>query len=695
LKADGIEMPRARREPAERKLHGVTLRDEYHWLRNRDSQEVLDHLHAENDYAGQVLEPLKPFIEDLFEEIKTRRKQTDSSVPVRFGEWEYYTRVVEGLEHPIFCRRPARSDPGDEQAEQILLDVNALAEEGQPVFLGAFKVSLDQKTLAYSLDEDGSERFTLVFKDLETHELHPERLPNTSDAIAWARDGRTLFYIELDDTRRPFRVRRHELGTDPQQDPIVFEEPDERFFVHVETLRSRRFVSIAIESKTTSEVRVVDAENPASEPVCISPRREGIEYEIDHHGEWVYMITNEDAVNFKLVRAPVDGLDDLERWQVVLRHDPEVQLDSLDLFAGYLVLWIRAGGLTGVRIQDLESGDWHDLELPEAVYTVRPGANVDFTSERLRLHYSSPVTPDSVFDYDMRSRQLILLKRDEIFGEFEPENYDVARVWTEAADGVQVPISLAWRKRKSPESAAELPADRPCLLYGYGSYGISSDPRFSPAALSLLDRGVVYAVAHVRGGGEMGRPWYETGKLAHKANTFGDFVACAEELIRRGVTRPERLAIHGGSAGGMLVGAVINQRPALFAAAVAQVPFVDVLNTMLDPTLPLTVTEYEEWGNPNEPEPFARIRSYSPYDNVDGHEYPDLLVTAGLNDPRVQYWEPAKWVARLRDRRHGDGLILLSTQMEAGHGGPSGRYQRLREIALIYAFVLDRIAGGA
>jgi oligopeptidase B len=693
LRTDAGKPPLAPRAPLAHERHGHRWSDEYHWLRQRESEEVLEHLRAENAYTDAVLEPLKPFIETLYEEIKTRRKQTDASVPVRFGAFEYYTRVVEGLEHPIFCRRPARSDPTHEATEQVLLDVNALAEDGRPVFLGAFKVAFDHRTLAYSLDEDGSERFTLTFKDLTKDALVGERIANTADAVAWAPDGQALYYVELDDARRPHRVRRHTLGSDPQSDPIVLEEPDERFFVHVETLRSRRFVSIAVESKTTSEVWLVDAADPEAPPVCVAPRREGVEYEIDHHGDSIYLITNDEAVNFELRRIPLDGLGDPSRSQVVLEHDPDTLLEGLDLFEDHLVLWIRSQGLTGVKVQDLTSGGWHALELPEAVYTVRPGPNVEFETQRLRLHYSSPVTPDSVFDYDMLARELVLLKQDEIFGGFDPRHYAVERIWADAGDGTRVPISLAWRRAgiDAPDAEEALPRERPCLIYGYGSYGISSDPRFSPAALSLLDRGVVYAIAHVRGGGEMGRPWYDAGKLENKANTFDDFICCAEELVRRGVTRPERLAIHGGSAGGMLVGVVLNQRPELFAAAVAQVPFVDVLNTMLDPSLPLTVTEYEEWGNPNEPEAFARMRDYAPYENVREQEYPNLLVTAGINDPRVQYWEPAKWVARLRARSRGDGLILLKTQMEAGHGGPSGRYQRLREIALVYGFVLDRI----
>jgi oligopeptidase B len=693
LRSDAATPPLARRDPVVHELHGHRWTDEYHWLRQRDSEEVLEYLRAENAHSERVLEPLKPLIETLYEEIKTRRKETDSSVPVRFGPWEYYTRVVEGLEHPIFCRRPARANPSLQETEQVLLDVNALAEEGRPVFLGAFKVAFDHGTLAYGLDEDGSERFTLRFKDLTRNVLLDDRITNTADSVAWAPDGRSLFYVELDETRRPFRVRRHVLGSDPQDDPVVMEEPDGRFFVHVETLRSRRFVAIAIESKTSSEVWLVNAEQPDAPPACVAPRREGVEYEIDHHDGWIYLITNDGAVNFELRRAPLEALGDASRWEVVLSHDPETLLEGVDLFAGHLVLWIRGGGLTGVKVQDLATGDWHRMELPEAVYTVRPGPNVEFDSERLRLHYSSPVTPDTVFDYDMRSRQLVLLKRDEIFGGFDPGNYAVERIWAQAPDGTRVPVSLAWRLQPGERDHAPgaLPRKRPCLLYGYGSYGISSDPRFSPAALSLLDRGVVYAIAHVRGGGEMGRPWYDAGKLARKTNTFDDFVACAVELVRQDVTSAPRLAIHGGSAGGMLVGTVINRRPELCAAAVAQVPFVDVLNTMLDASLPLTVTEYEEWGNPNEPDAFERIRAYAPYENVGRHGYPDLLVTAGINDPRVQYWEPAKWVARLRERTEGEGLVLLKTQMEAGHGGPSGRYQRLREIALVYAFVVDRV----
>jgi oligopeptidase B len=547
-------------------------------------------------------------------------------------------------------------------------------------------VSPDHRLLAWSLDTEGDEDHVLRIRDMETGVDHPEAIPGTSYGVAWASDNRTVFYTTLDESRRPWRVWRHRLGTDPSADVIVHQEDDDRFFCSVERTRSGGFIVIDLRSAVTSETRLLRADDPEGTFTVLEPRRQGVEYGLDHHGDRFFIMSNEDAPNFRLVEAPVDDPNP-QNWREVIAHSADVKLEGIAAFTRHLVVLERAEAVRRLRVIDLESGAQHVIEQPEAVSRVGMPEedNPEFDRSTLRYTYTSLVTPQSIFDYDLDTRERTLLKQEPVLGGYDPTQYETRRLWATAPDGTRVPISLVAKKGTPTDGSA------PCVLYGYGSYEASSDPRFSSLRLSLLDRGFVWAIGHIRGGGEMGRAWYEAGKLAEKMNTFTDFIACAEHLVDTGWTSPDRLAILGGSAGGLLVGAAVNLRPDLFRAAIAEVPFVDVVSTISDPTLPLSVIEWEEWGNPTDPEFYATMKSYSPYDNVRPARYPDLFVTAGLNDPRVSYWEPAKWVAKLRVTGEPGGRILLRTEMGAGHGGPSGRYDAWRKEAEIFAFLLDAV----
>jgi oligopeptidase B len=673
------EPPAATRVPRTEELHGDRRVDEYFWLRNREDPEVIAYLEAENRYTEAVMSATEPLQERLFAEMRGRIKETDLSVPERLDGWLYYSRTREGAQYPIYCRRPVDG----EAAEEILLDVNPLAEGHAYFRLGALEVSPDHRLLAYAADTSGAEAFTVYVKELATGALLPETLTNASPCLAWANDSRTLFYVVLDEARRPCRLFRHALGTNPAEDALVHFEPDEAFFLDVQHTRSREYLILELASHATSEVWFASADRPGEPFRVIEPRRYGIEYTVDHHGSRFYITTNDDAPNFRLVSAPVES-PSREHWTAVLPYRPAVKLDSTDAFRDHLVVWEREAGLRQVRIIEFAGGGEHLVSFPEPVYTVRQHENPEFDTALLRFSYTSMVTPNSVVDYDMGARSWTVRKQTEVLGGYDAARYRTERLFAPAPDGTPVPVSLVY------QLPLERPGGpRPLLLNGYGAYGISSDPSFSSNSLSLLDRGFVVAIAHVRGGEEMGRPWYDGGKLLNKPNSFTDFIAAAEHLVAEGYTSPERLAINGGSAGGLLMGAVTNMRPDLFRAVVAEVPFVDVVNTMLDASLPLTVIEYDEWGNPNHPEYYACIRAYSPYDNVREQPYPHLLVTAGLNDPRVAYWEPAKWTARLRARKTDDNRLLLKTNMGAGHGGASGRWDYLREVAFKYAFLLD------
>jgi oligopeptidase B len=705
--------PVAERRPHTTERHGVTVEDPYFWLRDRDDGAVTTYLEAENAYTDVHLAPLAGRIETLFEEIKGRIQETDASAPVlRISRphdgsaadgWLYYRRTVEGQQYGIHCRRPAPSGvtdprdlplelrrPVDPEAppadEQILLDENVEAAEYEYFRLGGFAISPDHRLVAELVDTTGNEVFRIRIRDLTTGELlRDEEVPRAAYGLAWFEDSATFLYTVPDDAWRPHEVRRHRVGTDASEDEIVVREDDERFWLGVGRTRSNRFLAIQAGSKVTSEWHLLEAADPAATPKLIAAREPGVEYDVDHRGEELLIVTNADgAEDFKLVTAPVDA-PERANWTDLVPHRPGIRLEGADAFDSHLVLHERTEARTQLRVVDPATGQGDVLDMEEEVYAAGTGANPAFGTRVLRFVYTSMTTPTQELDLDLDTGERTLLKQQPIRGGYDRERYVSWREWATADDGTRVPISLVRR--------ADTPLDgtAPCLLYGYGSYEISIDPGFSATRLSLLDRGVVFAIAHVRGGGEMGRRWYEDGKFLAKPNTFSDFVACADHLVAQGVTARDRLAIRGGSAGGLLVGAVLNLRPDVGAAAVAEVPFVDVVNTMSDPTIPLTVIEYDEWGDPNDPTFHEVMRSYSPYDNVLAAEYPAMYVTAGLNDPRVQYWEPAKWVAKLRTTATGGGPILLRTEMGAGHAGRSGRYDAWRDEARVLAFVLDRI----
>ncbi|WP_433530854.1 S9 family peptidase [Micromonospora sp. CA-263727] len=689
-------VPVARRLPTERVHHGDTVVDEYAWLATKDDPETIDYLNAENAWTEARTAHLSGLRTELFEEIRRRTQETDLSVPTRKGEHWYYTRTVEGRQYGVHCRRavrdgetrpPISSDGAPLDGEQILLDGNLLAEGHDFFALGAFDVSPDGRFLAYSTDFSGDERFTLRIKDLSTGELLPDEIPGTFYGTAWSADASVLFYVTVDEAWRPHRVWRHVVGTATADDVVVHAEDDERFWVGVELTRSERFILIDIASKLTSEVRVIPAGNPTGEPAVIAPRRQGVEYSVEHHGHRFLILHNDGAEDFALAYTSADSPGD---WVPLIEHAPGTRLESVDAFADHLVVTVRSNGLTGLRVLPVGGGDAHDIEFPEPLHTVGLDANPEYRTGRLRLRYTSLVTPDSVYDYDLMTREMTLLRRRPVLPgpdgrAYQPEEYEQHREWALADDGTKVPISLVCRRGTPRDGSA------PCVIYGYGSYEASMDPWFSVGRLSLLDRGVVFAVAHVRGGGELGRRWYDHGKMLAKKNTFTDFVACARHLAKAGWTAPDRLVARGGSAGGLLMGAVANLAPDAFTGIVAQVPFVDALSTILDPSLPLTVTEWEEWGNPlADPEVYAYMKSYTPYENVAALDYPAILAMTSLNDTRVLYHEPAKWIARLRAVAP-QGDYLLKTKMEAGHGGPSGRYDAWREEAFVNAWILDRL----
>lgn len=683
--------PAVRQVPAERSFHGDTVTDEFSWLADKENPETIAYLEAENAWTERATSHLKGLQATLFEEIKGRTQETDLSVPQRKGAFWYYTRTVEGKQYGIQCRVPAGPDEVDPPStgdgaplpgEQVLLDGNALAEGKEFFALGTFDVSPDGTRLAYSVDFAGDERFTLKVKDLATDETFADEVPDVFYGSAWSADGSTLFYVTVDDAWRPFRVWRHAVGTPASDDAVVFEEPDERFWVGVELSRSEKFIVIDTNSKITSEVRVIAAENPTAEPAIIRERVQGVEYSVEHHGHRFLILHNENAEDFALASTSVDNPGE---WRELIPHTPGTRLEAVDAFQRHVVVSLRTGGLTGLRVIADGSTDSYDMEFPEPLYDVGLGGNPEYDTNIVRIGYTSLVTPDSVYDVNLVSRAMELRKRKPVLGDFDPEAYEQFREWAVADDGTKVPISIVARKGTPRNGSA------PLLLYGYGSYEHSVDPYFSIARLSLLDRGMVFAIAHVRGGGELGRRWYEDGKMLAKKNTFTDFVAAARALVRASWTSADKIVARGGSAGGLLMGAVANIAPDAFAGIVAQVPFVDPLTSILDPSLPLTVTEWEEWGNPLESaDVYAYMKSYSPYENVQKLKYPAILAVTSLNDTRVLYHEPAKWIARLRATAP-EGSYLLKTEMGAGHGGPSGRYDSWKEEAFVNAWVLDQV----
>jgi oligopeptidase B len=667
--------PVARAIPRVEVVHGEARVDDYYWMRDRSNPEVIAYLEAENRHTESVMRHTRGLQERLYQEMRARIKETDLSVPERLGDYLYYTRTEAGGQYPIFCRKHGSL----KGTEEILLDQNALAS-GQGYFkVGSIEVSPDHRFLAYSVDTSGAEEFTVYIKDLDTNALLPESINGASSRMAWANDGRMLFYTTLDEARRPCRLYRHRLGTNSSEDVLVYHETDASFYLDISRTRSRKYLILDLSSHSTTEVRFVSADQPTEPFRIVQPRSAGIEYTVTHHGNRFFITTNDGASNFRLVETSVES-PSREHWSPVLPYRPDVKLDGTDAFERHLVIYEREAGLNRIRVLDLLTGSEHTIPFPEPVYAVRPHANPEFNTTVFRFTYTSLITPNSVVEYDLEHRTWTVRKQTEVSG-YCPAEYHSERLAATAPDGVQVPISLVF---KSPWDGP-----RPLLLTGYGAYGLSYDPAFSSNTLSLLDRGFVVAIAHVRGGEELGRAWYEGGRLLNKQRTFSDFIAAAEHLVAAGYTAPDRLVINGGSAGGLLIGAVTNQRPDLFRAALAEVPFVDVVNTMLDATLPLTVIEYDEWGNPNDAAAYRYIRSYSPYDNIAVQPYPHMLVTAGLNDPRVAYWEPAKWTAKLRVMKTDSNRLLLRTNMGAGHGGASGRYELLRETAFKYAFILD------
>lgn len=663
--------------------HKAAGSDPYAWLQERDTPEVMAYLEAENAYQQAQLADQAELREQLFQEIKGRIKETDLSLASPWGPYLYYTRTTAGDEYPRHyrCPRPADDSPTvDESREELLLDPNSLANGGF-LSLGAFNVSPDHQRLAYSLDTSGDEVYTLYVKELSNGAVQALPFDDCDGSMTWANDSQTLFFAELDDTHRPYKLLRHRLGS--TQAETVFEEADGRFFLTCYRSSSERQLVLLLNSKTTSEAWVLDADHPQANFTCLAPRVEDHEYYPDHgqlDGEWHWFIrSNQHGINFALFHAVADSIPTRDQWQVLVPHREQVMLEGFSLNASALTLSLREGGLPIIEVQPQGRAAYR-VELPDAAYSLYVQDSLEFTSTRVRLRYEALNRPAQVRQLELANGAQQVLKQTPVLGPFDADDYVSQRLWATAADGTRVPISLVQRRQDVGKPV-------PLYLYGYGAYGESLDPWFSHARLSLLERGVAFAIAHVRGGGELGEAWYRAGKQEHKGNTFSDFIACAEHLIASNVTHAEQLVISGGSAGGLLIGAVLNQRPELFKAAIAEVPFVDVLNTMLDPDLPLTVTEYDEWGNPEEPAVHERIKAYAPYENVKAQAYPALLVIAGYNDSRVQYWEAAKWVAKLRATRTDDNLLLLKTDLGAGHGGMSGRYQGLRDVALEYGFV--------
>jgi oligopeptidase B len=653
--------------------------DDYFWLRDdrRAAPDVIAYLQAENAYADAELRHTEPLQKKLYAEMVGRIKETDLSVPERIDGFWYYTRTVKGKQYGIFCRKRGSL----KAKEEVLLDENAVAGGRKFSRVGIRRVSPDGNLLAYTWDTTGGEWYTLLVKDLRTGRILPDRADSVNYSAEWAADNRTLFYGRDDDAHRAYRVYRHTLGA--TSDTLVFDEPDQLFNVDLRKSKDRAYLLINSESYTQSDTRYLRADKPEGEWRVLAPRAPDVIYSVEHHGSDFLVRTNDGAVNFRLMRAP-ESDPARANWSELVPERDSVLLEDMDVFRDYAALYERGNAVRRIRVLDFRTGTSYPVSFPEEVSTFRQSANPEADTDLLRFIYTSPVTPPSVYDFDMRHRTRTLKKRTEV-PHYDPRLYATARVWARAGDGTMVPISLLYRKPLT------LDGRRPLLLYGYGSYGLSTDPGFSSTVFSLVDRGVIFAIGHVRGGQEMGRRWYDDGKMLRKRNTFTDFIACAEHLVAQRYTASDRLAIWGGSAGGLLMGAVTNMRPDLFRAVLAEVPFVDVVNTMLDASIPLTTQEWVQWGNPNHEPDYDYMASYAPYDNVTARDYPAMLVTAGLNDPRVGYWEPAKWVARLRASKTDHHPLLLKTNMGAGHAGASGRYDYLRDQALHFAFVLDQI----
>lgn len=670
--------PVAKTAPRTTEVHGERRVDEYHWLREKKDPDVRAYLEAENAYTDAVMKPTEGFQQALYAEMLGRIQETDENVPYRRGHFYYYSRTEQGKQYPIYCRRRGTL----EAEEEVTLDLNRLAAGKAFLSLGAYQVSDDASLLAYATDDTGFRQYTLFVKDLRTGEL-VEKVAEKVGSMAWAADDRTLFYtVEEDATKRQYRLYRHRLGEGAHD--LVLEEADPAFNVDVYRTRSRQYLVLGTSSLTTSEARFLPAAEPRGEWRLVAPRMHEEEYDLEHHGDVFYVRSNDGGRNFRLVKAPVAS-PGRESWTEVVPHRPEVMLEGVDCFRDHLVRFEREGGLPQVSVTDLRTGAAHRIAFPEAACTVSPEANREFDTRTFRYGYQSLVTPPSVFDYDMETRTATLLKEQPVLGGYDRTQYETERAFATAPDGVAVPLSIVYRKGLAKDGAA------PLFLYAYGSYGFPLPITFSSNRVSLLDRGVVLALAHVRGGGEMGKAWHDDGRLTKKRNTFTDFIAAAEFLLAGKYGSRERLVVEGGSAGGLLMGAVTNMRPDLWKAVVSKMPFVDVINSMLDETLPLTVGEFEEWGNPKERTAYDTMKSYCPYTNLERKAYPAILVKTSFNDSQVMYWEPAKYVARLRALKTDANRLLLKTNLEAGHGGASGRYDTLHEVAFDYAFILGQM----
>jgi len=672
--------PIAKVIPVNLEKHGHVRIDDYFWLNERDNSDVRAYLEAENAYTDAVMAHTDDLQNTLYEELCGRIKQKDTSVPYRKGDYTYYTRYEEGQEYPIHCRKRATPNA----AEEVMLDVNEMAQGHGFFNVGPFAVSAHQDLLAFPVDVVGRRIYSIHIKDLSTGEIL-DVIPQATENIAWAEDNETLFYTRQDPiTLRWHQVYRHVLGTDPEQDPLVYEEQDETFSCFVQKTKSKRYILIGCRQTLATEYHYLKADDPTGAFVIVLPRERDHEYFIDHFGDHFYVRTNDHAKNFRLIKTPI-GQTSRDHWQEVIPHRDDALLEGFELFRDHLVTLERVRGLVQIVVRPWHEGQTHHVDFDEAAYVAFVNDNYDLDTSVVRFTYSSMATPESVFDYNMDTRVKELLKRQEILGGFDPRNYHTERLWAAAEDGTEIPISIVYR------TGMKRDAGNPMLLYGYGSYGYSLDASFDAERVSLLDRGFVFAIAHVRGGSELGRWWYESGKLLTKKNTFTDFIACAEHLVRCEYTNSEKLFAMGRSAGGLLMGAVLNLRPDLFKGVVAGVPFVDVVTTMLDESIPLTTSEYDEWGNPNDQIYYSYMLSYSPYDNVEAKQYPNLLVHTSLHDSAVQYWEPAKWVAKLRAKKADQNRLVLRTKMQAGHGGVSGRFKRYRETAFAYAFLLDLV----
>lgn len=678
-KAKKIEPPVAEKIPQELVIHDHERVDNYYWLKERDNPKVIDYLKAENAYLEAVMKHTEELQEKLFNEIVGRIKQTDMSVPYKESGYFYYRRFEEGDEYPVYCRKKESL----EAEEEILLNVNEMAEGYDYYHVAGLTVSSNNNLIAFGVDTVSRRKYTIHFKDLTTKEILPDEIPNTSGGAAWANDNKTVFYALKDETTlRPYKIMKHILGTDVSSDQNIFEEKDITFETYVYKSKSKRYVFIVSAQTLSTEYRFLDADHPDELFKIVQPRERDLEYHVAHYKDKFYIRTNYKAKNFMLMETPVENTTK-ENWKVIIPHREDVLLQDFEVFKDFLVVNERKNGLPNIRVIKWEDKSEHYLDFGEETYMAYIAFNPEFDTDLLRYSYSSLTTPSSVFDYNMNSKEKTLLKQEDVLGDFDPANYHAQRLYATAEDGTKIPISLVYRK------GLQINGENPLLLYGYGSYGASMNPGFSSVRLSLLDRGFVFAIGHIRGGQEMGRYWYEEGKLLKKKNTFTDFIACAEHLIAEKFTNPDKLFAVGGSAGGLLMGAVVNMRPDLFKGIIAQVPWVDVVTTMLDESVPLTTSEYDEWGNPNDKTYYDYMLSYSPYDNVEAKDYPAMLVTTGLHDSQVQYWEPAKWVAKLRELKTDDNILFLYTNMGAGHSGVSGRFRRYKETALEYAFMLD------